>query len=222
MPAAGQPLGWDTPRQAYSPQSYRRLALQKEAEAAAASFSISVNACGKAAAGYPESPRPSAPLPRSRAWNNTPSAVAVPRSQRVVSRADGSGGNSLCIPSATRITRFIAFSTRGPPQEVLGGAGTPAEGRRRVTVNGVPERPSQLLSVLNDLRYLLRRQGEDFYADWIDSDAEKIERGDYEGVRHFLSAYGGMGSLNDVYFHPLNGNAASDEEGWQLTLRFER
>jgi hypothetical protein len=45
---------------------------------------------------------------------------------------------------------------------------------------------------------------------------EKIRR----DVRHFLEAFGGMGSLNDVYFHPVNGNAKSKEEGWQITLHF--
>jgi hypothetical protein len=78
----------------------------------------------------------------------------------------------------------------------------------------------ELLKALDDLRELLQRQGEDFWADWIDGDVEKIKRDDAEGVRHFLEALGGMGSLNDIYFHPMNGNAESEEEGWALTLRF--
>jgi len=35
-------------------------------------------------------------------------------------------------------------------------------------------------------------------ADWIDKDIALLRREDPEGVRHFLAAFGGMGSLNDV------------------------
>ena len=37
-----------------------------------------------------------------------------------------------------------------------------------------------------------------FWANWVAADAERVRAGDYGGVDHFLMAFGGMGSLNDL------------------------
>ena len=72
----------------------------------------------------------------------------------------------------------------------------------------------QLLVTLDELVALLRRVGEDRWADRIAADRQAIERGDRHGLDHFLSAFGGMGSLNDLIIHPLNGHdvGANDAE----------
>jgi hypothetical protein len=36
------------------------------------------------------------------------------------------------------------------------------------------------------------------WADWLRKDAQRIRGLDFYGIEHLLSAYGGMGSLNDV------------------------
>jgi hypothetical protein len=55
----------------------------------------------------------------------------------------------------------------------------------------------------------------------IAEDAARVRRGDGYGLTHFLSAFGGMGSLSDLAFDPLNGNAVSSAEGAELQDRFE-
>ena len=79
--------------------------------------------------------------------------------------------------------------------------------------NGDVDRLSrQLLATLDELVDLLRRFGEDHWADWIAADREAIEGGDRRGLDHFLSAFGGMGSLNDLLIDPLNGHAVAADE----------
>jgi hypothetical protein len=44
---------------------------------------------------------------------------------------------------------------------------------------------------------LLRDSGPEHWATWLEKDARLIRQKDLYGVEHVLSAYGGMGSLND-------------------------
>jgi len=59
-----------------------------------------------------------------------------------------------------------------------------------------------LIETLDGLVPTLRHQGEEHWAAWLESDRDLLRRGDYEGARHFMSAFGGMGSLNDQLFLP--------------------
>jgi hypothetical protein len=56
-----------------------------------------------------------------------------------------------------------------------------------------------LLKSLDEMVPLLRAGGEDFFADWLAQDREKIEAGKTSAVEHLLGAYGGMGSINDLF-----------------------
>ena len=47
---------------------------------------------------------------------------------------------------------------------------------------------------------------------WIEEDARRLERGDLEAVRHFLRAFGGMGSINDLVISPESGHHVTDAE----------
>ena len=62
-----------------------------------------------------------------------------------------------------------------------------------------------LVAVLGELERLLRLHNELHWADWISSDRQRIANHDIGGVDHFLSALGGMGSLNDLLILPENG-----------------
>jgi hypothetical protein len=93
---------------------------------------------------------------------------------------------------------------------------------RRYGPTMADERVAKLLWLLDELCELLRRQGDDHWADWIGKDAEWLRRGDGYGLVHFRRAFGGSGSLSDVYFHPANGNAESEDEGRRLNTRFSR
>jgi len=69
-----------------------------------------------------------------------------------------------------------------------------------------------LIRILDELVALLRRHGEAHWASWLESDLCRIRAGDFSGVTHFLSAYGGMGSFNDLMIHPSNGHCVDDGE----------
>jgi hypothetical protein len=60
--------------------------------------------------------------------------------------------------------------------------------------------------MLDELATILESHGEQHWSRWIRGDAADLRRGDLGGVRHFLSAYGGMGSLNDRYLCVENGD----------------
>ena len=62
---------------------------------------------------------------------------------------------------------------------------------------------------------LLLASGEKRWGEWLRSDAERIRSLDFYGVEHLLSAFGGIGSLNDLVLHPSNGHSitAADADG---------
>ena len=65
---------------------------------------------------------------------------------------------------------------------------------------------AELLADLAELVTLLRDVGEDHWAAWMESDRARIADGQPDGLTHLLSAYGGMGSFNDLVIHPANGH----------------
>lgn len=73
-----------------------------------------------------------------------------------------------------------------------------------------PER-DELLRVLDELGTLLRKWGEDRWAEWIDRDRRLIADGHPDALGHLLAAFGGMGSLRDVTIHPANGHDIEDD-----------
>ena len=55
-----------------------------------------------------------------------------------------------------------------------------------------------LLVNLDQAVAMLRNGPTDHWAKWLESDATRIRAGDPNGLSHLLSAYGGMGSINDI------------------------
>lgn len=53
----------------------------------------------------------------------------------------------------------------------------------------------------------LLKYGVPSWASWLAKDARLVRNGDFYGVDHLLSAFGGMGSLNDLVLHPMNGHS---------------
>jgi len=49
-----------------------------------------------------------------------------------------------------------------------------------------------------DLVVVLRSLNEAPWAEWVEQERQRIEIGDAYGIEHFLAAFGGMGSLNDL------------------------
>jgi HAD superfamily hydrolase (TIGR01509 family) len=97
---------------------------------------------------------------------------------------------------------------------VMGGS---YEGR-----DGVPDSDElvlchhRLLADLAALTLLLRRIELDHWAEWFETDAMRIDSGDAFGLTHILSAYGGMGSFNDVVVDPRNGHPVSAAQADRL------
>jgi len=60
----------------------------------------------------------------------------------------------------------------------------------------------RLLALLDELVGLLSANSQPHWAQWVEADAARIRQGDARGVTHFLSAFGTMGSLNDVVLEP--------------------
>lgn len=80
------------------------------------------------------------------------------------------------------------------------------------------QRVSGLLAALHEASALLAKHGVDGWAAWLSEDGQRIASHDRYGFDHLLMAFGGMGSLSDVVFHPLNGNACGDDvDRWDNT-----
>lgn len=69
-----------------------------------------------------------------------------------------------------------------------------------------------LAEVLERAQALLTKHGEKHWAFWLEQDARRIRNLDLYGVEHLLSAFGGMGSINDLVLHPLNGHLIQESE----------
>jgi hypothetical protein len=78
-----------------------------------------------------------------------------------------------------------------------------------------------LATLIDQTVELLKAHGEEHWADWLEADVRAIRARDGWGLEHFLAAFGGSGSLRDLIFHPMNGNAESAEDGRVATERLD-
>jgi hypothetical protein len=79
----------------------------------------------------------------------------------------------------------------------------------------------RLSRLVEEMAEVLLRQGVTHWGKRLARDARRIRRSDAYGLIDFIQAFGGMGSLNDIYFHPENANAATLEEAERLNAWFE-
>jgi len=68
------------------------------------------------------------------------------------------------------------------------------------------QKKEKLISYLSSAISILQKHGEKHWASWLDKDKNLLEKSDYYGIEHLLSAFGGMGSLNDLYICKENGH----------------
>ena len=80
----------------------------------------------------------------------------------------------------------------------------------------------ELLETLDNLATLLESHGDQHWSKWIRDDASNIRAGDLYGVRHFLTAFGGMGSLNDRFLCKQNGDKITEEETPSVNARLSQ
>jgi hypothetical protein len=79
-----------------------------------------------------------------------------------------------------------------------------------VDTNEFDQRLARLIEALEETASLLRRRGSSEWAASLDSSRLRIVNHDRDGFDQLLGVFGGMGSLNDLVFHPLNGNASGN------------
>ena len=79
-----------------------------------------------------------------------------------------------------------------------------------------------LISALDETVALLNRHGATHWAKWFERDRELVAKGDFFGVEHLLTAFGGMGSFNDLYLCKSNGHAISENEESEVNANLSR
>ncbi len=77
--------------------------------------------------------------------------------------------------------------------------------------DGTPASPrdgklQELCQSIESLVLLLGSAGETHWNNWLQTDLRRLRSGDTYALQHLLQAFGGMGSLNDLVIHPLNGH----------------
>lgn len=70
---------------------------------------------------------------------------------------------------------------------------------------------ARLCEMFRRIHTLLDTVGEAHWKTWVERDLRLIECLDAYGLDHFLSAFGGMGSINDLVIHPMNGHRVNAE-----------
>ena len=66
---------------------------------------------------------------------------------------------------------------------------------------------------------LLGSVGETHWTNWLQTDLRRLRSGDTYALPHLLQAFGGMGSLNDLVVHPLNGHVVDEHKAAQINDR---
>ena len=59
-------------------------------------------------------------------------------------------------------------------------------------------RLDELLEILSEIIKLLESDGEQHWSRWMRRSRDRLLKSDYSGIEYLLSAYGGMGSFNDL------------------------
>ena len=59
----------------------------------------------------------------------------------------------------------------------------------------------ELLEILNEIIQLLESDGEKHWSRWMRKSRARLLNSDYSGIEYLLSAYGGMGSFNDLVIY---------------------
>jgi hypothetical protein len=81
---------------------------------------------------------------------------------------------------------------------------------------------AELHRLLGETLDLLETHGEQSWSARLRLDRARLEAGDFEGITHLLSLYGGMGSFNDLVLHPWNGHSVPEGEIDAVNRELER
>ncbi len=71
---------------------------------------------------------------------------------------------------------------------------------------------NKLVKKLEELITHLQLYQEDHWASWMVDARKIILKSDFRGIQKVEGAYGGMGSFNDLYLHPINNHKIKESE----------
>jgi hypothetical protein len=82
----------------------------------------------------------------------------------------------------------------------------------------------ELIQMLTEIIFLLEREGETHWSGWMQRAKMRLEDRDYSGIEYLLSAYGGMGSFNDlmVSVERQDHFGALRTKAWELAEEIKR
>jgi hypothetical protein len=69
---------------------------------------------------------------------------------------------------------------------------------------------ARLTKLIDETEHLLRKYGEETWANWLAEGSARIRNRDFSGVEHILSGFGGAGSFNDIDISPANHHAIKE------------
>ena len=78
--------------------------------------------------------------------------------------------------------------------------------------NDLKQKIELLIAILEQIEHLLVIHREQHWSAWITRDITAIKKYDAHGIVHLLSAYGGMGSFNDLWLCAANGHRIDEME----------
>ena len=71
---------------------------------------------------------------------------------------------------------------------------------------------TELVNQLAECAAFLRACSEVKWAQWLEKSASLLRSGQITGIDHYNKAFGGMGSINDLVLHPINGHTIEESE----------
>jgi hypothetical protein len=79
---------------------------------------------------------------------------------------------------------------------------------------------TDLVQTLEQMAAVLARCGETIWSQKIASDLSLLQKGDNYGAERFLTYFGGMGSINDVWLCRMNGHSVPKERESETNEEF--
>ncbi|MFC0349455.1 DUF6966 domain-containing protein [Undibacterium danionis] len=79
----------------------------------------------------------------------------------------------------------------------------------------------KLANLIQEASTLLLTHGEKLWGDWLRIDAQRVRSLDFYGVEHMLSAFGGMGSINDLVLSSMNGHNIEEKDVANANEKFQ-
>lgn len=80
----------------------------------------------------------------------------------------------------------------------------------------------ELADLMQEVSDLMISADERPWGEWFRADARRVRALDFFGVEHALSAFGGMGSVNDLVLHPMNGHCVHESDIKDVNERLRR